>query len=142
MVRLAIIAALTLLLRPAAASADLRIVASPGGEVGQYVKLFALVRESGERVVIDGPCFSACTLVLSIVPSDRICVTQRAVLGFHAARWVDRKGRQYAAAEETRLLAATYPRAVRNWIGRQGGLSSKPLFLRGRELASILPRCA
>jgi hypothetical protein len=31
-----------------------------------------------------------------MVPSSRICVTRRAVLGFHAARSVDRRGRMYA----------------------------------------------
>lgn len=123
------------------ASAELRILASPGGEVGQYVRLFARVRETGERVVIDGPCLSACTLVLSIVPRDRICVTPRAVLGFHAARWVDREGRQYAAREATRIVDASYPAPVRAWIRRQGGLKSKPIFLRGRALAAMLPRC-
>ena len=63
------------------ARADVRIIASPGGEVGPFLNLFEKVRESGERVVIDGPCLSACTLVLSVVPEDRICVTRRAVLG-------------------------------------------------------------
>ena len=47
--------------------------------------MFTAVRESGERVIIDGPCLSACTLVLGVVPKDRICVTPRAVFGFHAA---------------------------------------------------------
>jgi hypothetical protein len=41
------------------ASADVRIRSSPGGEVGTYLKLSALVRESGERIIIDGPCLSA-----------------------------------------------------------------------------------
>jgi hypothetical protein len=40
---------------------------------------------TGEQIVIDGTCSSACTLVLGIVPHDRICVTSNAVLGFHAA---------------------------------------------------------
>jgi hypothetical protein len=71
-------------------SAEVRILGSPGGEVGPFVQLFEVVRQSGERVVIDGPCFSACTLVLSMVPRSRICVTRRAVLGFHGARSVDR----------------------------------------------------
>src|SRR6201992_1106575 len=74
------------------ALADVRILASPGGEVGPFLDLFEGVRDSGERVVIDGPCLSACTLVLSIVPRDRICVTRRAVLGFHAARSIDQRG--------------------------------------------------
>ena len=73
--------------------AEVRILASPGGQVGPFLDLFEQVRSSGERVVIDGPCLSACTLVLSMVPNDRICVTRRAVLGFHAARSIDRRGK-------------------------------------------------
>src|SRR5260221_10861271 len=74
------------------AEAEVRILASPGGEVGPFLDLFERVRASGERVVIVGPCLSACTLVLSMVPNNRICVTRRAILGFHAARSVDRRG--------------------------------------------------
>ena len=125
----------------APASADVRIRSSPGGEVGKYLILFELVRQSGERVIIDGPCLSACTLVLSIVPSERICVTRRAVLGFHAARAVDRRGREFSASEATRVIASTYPAPVRAWIARQGGLSRKVLLLRGRELAALYPSC-
>src|SRR4051794_22953491 len=65
------------------ARAEVRILESPGGQVGPFIDLFDQVRASGERVVIDGPCLSACTLVLSVVPHDQICVTRRAVLGFH-----------------------------------------------------------
>lgn len=60
------------------ALAEMRIEASTGGAVGHYLELFAVLRQSGERIVIDGPCYSACTLVLSTIPSDRICVTRRA----------------------------------------------------------------
>src|SRR5580700_6068091 len=76
--------------------AEVRILGSPGGQVGPFLDLFERVRGSGERVVIDGPCLSACTLVLSMVPGNRICVTRRAILGFHAARSVDPRGRLYA----------------------------------------------
>ena len=124
-----------------AARADLRIVSSTGGEVSSYLQLFASVRQSGERVIIDGPCLSACTLVLSMVPEDRICVTRRALLGFHAARRVDEQGQVYSAPGETRLLAATYPEPVRNWIERKGGLTEKPIFLSSRQLAAFYPRC-
>jgi len=125
------------------ASAEVRILASPGGEVGSYLELFETVRQSGQRVVIDGPCFSACTLVLATIPHDRICVTRRAVLGFHAPRWLDRKGHQYAAsAATTRVVANTYPANVRAWIDRHGGLTSRPIFLRGKELATMYPRCS
>src|SRR5436190_17574744 len=121
--------------------AEVRILASPGGQVGPFLELFDRVRESGERVVIDGPCLSACTLVLSTVPSERICVTRRAVLGFHAARSIDQRGRLYAEPEASQVVLETYPAAVRSWIGRRGGLSSRLLLMRGRELAAIYPSC-
>ena len=123
------------------AEAEVRILASPGGEVGPFIELFDQVRQSGERVVIDGPCLSACTLVLRTIPEERICVTRRAVLGFHAARSIDRRGRIYAEPEASRAVEAAYPAPVRQWIARRGGLTSRLLLLRGRELAAIYPRC-
>ncbi|WP_458149448.1 hypothetical protein [Bradyrhizobium sp. UFLA05-109] len=125
----------------APASAEIRIIQSPGGRVGPFLELFEQVRESGERVVIDGPCLSACTLVLSLVPGERICVTKRAVLGFHAARSVDRQGRFYAEPEASEAVLEAYPAPVRNWIRSRGGLTSRLLLLKGRELAAIYPRC-
>jgi len=123
------------------AQAEIRILESPGGQVGPFLDLFDQVRQSGERVVIDGPCLSACTLVLAMVPNDRICVTRRAVLGFHAARSVDRRGRTYAEPEASQLVLQTYPAGVRTWIRSRGGLTSRLLLLRGRELAALYPTC-
>jgi hypothetical protein len=136
------IASILLLISSFPALADVRILASPGGVASEYVTLFEQVEQSGQRVVIDGPCYSACTLVLSIVPSERICVTKRAVLGFHAARWLDERGRTTAAPEATRLVVETYPPMVQTWIGQHGGLTAKPIFLRGRALAAIYQRCS
>src|SRR5258708_9067400 len=85
------------------AIAEVRILASPGGPVGPFLDLFEQLRASGERVVIDGPCLSACTLVLSAVPASRICVTRRAVLGFHAARSIYQRVRLYAEPESSEL---------------------------------------
>jgi hypothetical protein len=123
------------------AQAEVRILASPGGEVGPFLELFERLRASGERVVIDGPCLSACTLVLSMVPADRICVTRKAVLGFHAARSIDRRGRMYSEPEATEVVLEAYPAPVQGWIRRRGGLSSRLLLLRGRDLAAIYPSC-
>ena len=123
------------------ARAEIRILGSPGGEVGPFLDLFEQVRDSGERVVIDGPCLSACTLVLSMVPNERICVTRRAILGFHAARSIDRRGRTYAEPEASELVLEAYPSPVRSWIRRRGGLTSRLLLLRGRELAAIYRSC-
>ena len=132
---------LTLCAGITSANAEVRILSSPGGQVGPFIELFDRVRESGERVVIDGPCLSACTLVLMTIPSDRICVTRRAVLGFHAARSIDQRGRLYAEPEASRAVHEAYPAPIRDWISRRGGLTSRLLLLRGRELAAIYPSC-
>src|ERR1700751_1692254 len=135
------LAAMTCALATAPAQTEERILQSPGGQVGPFLDLFEQVRDSGERVVIDGPCLSACTLVLSMVPSNRICVTRRAVFGFHAARSIDRRGRTYAEPEASQIVLQTYPAGVRNWIRSRGGLTSRLRRLRGRELAALYPTC-
>ena len=98
------------------AAADVRILSSGGGAVGDYLNFFARVKQSGERVVIDGPCLSACTLVLSTIPHKRICVTSKAVLGFHAPYLVDENGRTFHNRDVTRTIDAAYPASVRAWI--------------------------
>ena len=135
------VAVLVMLAGFAPARADVVIEASPGGEASSFLGFFAAVRSSGERVVIDGPCFSACTLALSVLPHSRICVTPRAILGFHAARAVDVFGKARWDPEATRVVAETYPAQVRRWIRRHGGLTKRPIFLYGPQLARIYPRC-
>jgi len=62
-----------------------RIGQDRGGRMGPTSISIRAWRSSGEMVIIDGVCLSACTIVLGSVPHDRICVTSRAKLGFHAA---------------------------------------------------------
>jgi hypothetical protein len=124
------------------AFAEMRILASPGGRVGYFVEFFDRVRASGEPVIIDGPCLSACTLVLSIVPNQRICVTRRAVLGFHGAFSFDAHGRAVGDPEASAAVLEAYPAPIRDWIRRRGGLTKRSLMLRGRELAAMYPRCS
>jgi hypothetical protein len=123
------------------AAATKRISDDPGGQLGPYLQKLAVLRSSGEQVVIDGRCLSACTMVLGAIPRDHICVTSRAQLGFHAAWRPDESGRQVASREGTELLMDNYPQQVRDWIARRGGLSPKMIYLTGRELASMYPTC-
>jgi hypothetical protein len=132
-------AALSLAMGPT--FADVRIQSDAGGEAPSYLNYFLKLRESGERVVIDGPCLSACTLVLSVIPRDRICVTSKAVLGFHAPTVLDRSGRTFHSQDATRVVIAAYPSPVQAWIRRKGGLKKDFIYLRGRELAALYPRC-
>src|SRR5581483_4086117 len=123
------------------ASATMLIADDRGGQIGQYLQAFASLRSSGENVVIDGNCFSACTLVLGLIPRERICATSRARLGFHAAWMPDDSGRPVTSPMGTQALWNIYPHKVRSWIGHHGGLTRKMLFLQGDELASIVPSC-
>lgn len=132
---------LLIVVAAAPAIADIRIVSSSGGVVGNYLEFFSRVKRSGERVIIDGPCLSACTLVLSTIPRKRICVTSRAVLGFHAPALIDEKGRVYRSREATKAVIATYPPSVQAWIKGHGGLKPDLIYLRGRQLAALYPRC-
>ena len=124
------------------ASADVRIVNDPGGEVSSYVRKFQGMRAAGERIVIDGPCLSACTLLTGIIPRDHVCITPRAVLGFHAASYYDDASRSLVPTREgSRVVMRLYPPAIRAWIGRHGGLTPRLIALRGRELAALYPAC-
>jgi hypothetical protein len=125
----------------ASASATVRITGDNGGRMGEYASRFMQVRQSGEQVVIDGTCLSACTMVLGLVPRNRVCVTPNAVLGFHAAWQPDGSGGRVTSAPATRALLDTYPGSIRAWIARHGGLTQRMMFLRGAELAAIVPPC-
>jgi hypothetical protein len=124
------------------ALATMRISEDRGGQIGHYLETFALLRSSGERVVIDGNCLSACTLLLGIIPRSQMCATSRARFGFHAAWMPDIDGRPVTSAMGTQALWNTYPNSVRHWIKRHGGLSRRMIYMQCRALAGIVPSCS
>ena len=67
------------------AFATVRVNDDRGGQIGEYLAKYQALRVSGEQVVIDGICASACTMLLGAIRRNRMCVTPRAVLEFHAA---------------------------------------------------------
>ncbi len=124
------------------ACADVRITNDPGGEIVSYLNKYRDMRDSGERLVIDGPCLSACTMFTALIPPDHVCVTRRAVLGFHAASYYDDARRALVPTRAgTRLVMRMYPPAIRHWIERHGGLTPRVLALRGRALAALYNTC-
>lgn len=124
-----------------ASHAVVRIADDRGGRIGTYVDKYQGLRSSGETVVIDGLCASACTIVLGAVPHDRICVTPNATLGFHAAWDPGANGRAVTNREATRMLYSMYPSNIRRWISKRGGLKPQMVFLRGPQLASMYKPC-
>jgi len=125
-----------------ASLADVRITNDPGGEITAYLSKFRDMRASGERLIIDGPCLSACTLFTAFLPRDQVCVTRRAVLGFHAASYYDDARRSLVPTRRgTRLVMQIYPPQIRRWIERHGGLTPHIIALRGRALAALYNTC-
>jgi hypothetical protein len=121
--------------------ATIRIRDDPGGRIDKYLERFIKLRDSRERIIVDGICNSACTLLLGTIPSSRICVTKRASLGFHAAWVFDDDDHPVRSPAWTRVLWRNYPPTIRNWITRNGGLTRRMIFLRGDELNAMYPLC-
>jgi hypothetical protein len=117
-----------------------RILDDSGGRIENYLNKYEALRKSGRGVAIDGTCASACTLVLGVIPHNRICVTPRAAFAFHAAWDLSWRGAQTNAAA-TKYLWSRYPDDVRRWITQHGGLRSKTIYLGGREVAAMFPTC-
>jgi len=136
-----LLAAALLLVAAGTGHATVRIHDDHGGQIGSYITKFERLRSSGQTVIIDGLCASACTLVLSAVPPDRICVTSRARLGFHAAFDFGMNGRMMTNPDATMMLYSMYPTPVRRWISARGGLTPQMIFLRGRQLQSMYQPC-
>ena len=136
-----LLAAVLLLAGAGASHAVVRIADDRGGRIGTYVDKYQDLRTSGEQVIIDGLCASACTIVLGAVPHDKICVTSHANLGFHAAWDFGTDGRAVTNPEATQMLYSMYPTAVRRWIAQRGGLKSHMIFLRGKQLQALYKPC-
>ena len=136
-----VLAALLLLAGMGASHAVVRIADDRGGRIGTYVDRYQGLRSSGETVIIDGLCASACTIVLGAIPHDKICVTTHAMLGFHAAWDFGANGRAITNPEATQMLYSMYPSPVRRWIAARGGLTPHMIFLRGKQLQALYKPC-
>jgi hypothetical protein len=132
------------LLAATPARADLHITRDHGGYVEEYKTKYQRIRDRHERVIIDGICNSACTLVFGIVPMNKICVTPRASLGFHQA-YYDKAftfGIKVTSAQGTSDLMSYYPDTVKDWIRRNGGLTTEMKKIKnGIDLWKIVDPC-
>lgn len=135
------LATATAVTTPTDATAAVRITDDRGGNIGEYWARFTALRNAREQVIIDGACFSACTLVLGIVRPEQICVTRNAQFGFHAAWRPGFLGFRVINEPATRTLMNFYPDPIRQWIARNGGLGTDMMYLSGRELIGMYREC-
>jgi hypothetical protein len=110
-----------------------------GGSIDDFRAELASIEQSHERVRVEGKCYSACTVILSL-PRSRICITERTEFGFHAAyNFV--AGRKQTSAQGTMELIGLYQRPIFDYIVAHGGLTPKLILLKGRELRRYFPLC-
>ncbi len=108
-----------LLLFSAPASAVVVITQDGGGIIVEFEQRYAVLKAADELVIIDGDCVSACTLVLNIMPRDRVCVTERARLGFHNA--AVRRGFDVEFSQPgTDMVYKAYPPAIKALLKEKG----------------------
>jgi hypothetical protein len=122
------------------AKSEVLIKNDGGGDILRYVGKYLYLQLRGERVAIDGDCFSACTLVVGLVAKDQRCFTNKARLGFHAA-WEEFGTTRITNPLGTAIFWLVYPAEIRRWIGKHGGLTSRVIYLEGKELAAMYPPC-
>jgi hypothetical protein len=109
-----------------------------GGQVDTFAMWYGRLRVSGTPVVLRGMCESACTLVLTLPPTQ-VCVEPTASLGFHLATIGERPEPEVTDA----LIRRYYPEAVQKWLATRK-LRAVPTYMTAAEIvaAGIFPACA
>ncbi len=82
--------------------------------------------------------------MFGIVPMNKVCVTPRASLGFHQA-YYDKAftfGIKVTSSAGTSDLMSYYPQPVKDWIRRNGGLTTEMKKIKnGADLWRIVDPC-
>ena len=92
-----------------------------GGLVGEHQSRFWALKEIGAPVEMRGGCWSACTLITSYIPKERLCFAAGAFLAFHSAKTIEAYPRPHPSG--TYMMYASYPPEIRQWIDDHGGPS-------------------
>ncbi len=105
-----------------------------GGHVQGTVRNLVHIIDRRKRVVINGPCQSACTLFISL-GSKNVCITRRAELWFHQATYSSGRRSGYWTGAMMKL----YPAKIRRYLKKKGGLHRKWIVLKGKRLRRLFP---
>lgn len=108
-----------------------------GGNIMTYIQFWTSVAKTGDSVVIDAPCISACTFFLGFVKEDNICITPRGSLGVHQVNDGDTPDPVFSAA----FYRWLYPEWVQQWIKNHGGLTSDPQFIYPEDMKDHIALC-
>ena len=119
----------------------------PGGFLARYlIDLEKLKRLGVRQLQLDATCASACTVYLRL--GDRVCVTDRARIGFHKiilherTRFGLRRSRIRPAGNRfIDKFLQNLPAKIRTWRGIRNGLPWRMAWLEGEEAARLIGRC-
>ena len=92
-----------------------------GGIIANYIAKYQVYRAADSHLIIDRYCASSCTLFIGIIERGNVCVTRRAVLGFHGAWGWTIFGHE-ELPESTKVMLRYYNDPVRAWIKQHGGI--------------------
>ena len=106
---------------------------NPGGEVGSFKAAAREVQRSGRRVVIDGPCLSACA-IFADVARGRVCVTSKARFGFHRGYVLDQPTAG-GAYHLVKRFTPSHSRDIAGWVKKNGGFPSRGFNVMGARAA-------
>jgi hypothetical protein len=118
-----------------------------GGVMDDFIKYWHQVKREGRQVRIQGRCASSCTLMIGIIPKERICVAPGAYMAFHQASdsyFHPQYGVQRAYSESgTQLMWDHYKKIkpIKDFLVATGGLKSDLTKLSGRHLQKIFRAC-
>jgi hypothetical protein len=115
-----------------------------GGSVHEHQFKFGLLKQNNATVEMRGGCWSACTMITSYIPKERLCFAEGAFLAFHADKTLDTPPRLHSSG--TWMMYMGYPAEIRLWIDRHGGLDKLTVetfwTMSDRDLWAIgYPRC-
>jgi hypothetical protein len=120
---------------------------NPGGFLARYlVDLEKLKRLGVRQLQLDATCASACTVFLRL--GERVCVTDRARIGFHKivlrerTRFGQRRSPFRSADRNLNdKFLQRLPAKIRTWRGISGGLPWRMAWLEGEEATRLIGRC-
>src|SRR5262249_13209182 len=98
-----------------------------GGNVSLHWDRFETIAKRGDEVELRGDCYSACTLIMSLVKRENICFGPKAALHFHqASRVGSGPDAGKPSYDTTAKMVASYPADIQAWINVKGGAYHMP----------------
>lgn len=102
-----------------------------GGIIRNYLEKYKTMKISGEKIIIDGYCGSACTLLLGLLPKEQWCTTPKVQFGFHTASitYFDKDMRPIKTEHDqnsTNMMWKLYPVEWRKEIKKKGWNGDDP----------------